>query len=1218
MMTRTAAVPSCEAVKANLGKAVEVVWEITVVPHEVAEADFGRGLLVASRDDGLSACEVTGADLGKRVKCLVQTEKTDRIGPIGPDRTRTESISAIIVVVDFLFSWDPRMTMMPLPSLTSPPDEDDIPLLNGDISSILSLAGSPSPRSLKVAGSVHNNAVQVLLDSGSTHNFIHPSVAERLALVLHPVSPFRIYVGNGDSLRCSYSCPQTPLLLQGHLFNIDLYLLEGATIILRGDVPGPRPISYSQFCSLVGANTKLDMYELVTTTSSPPGDTPAATDLPPDLPNPIGQLLRERLAIFSQPTGLPPSRSWDHQIHLAANSKPVNVRPYCGTEEVYAIVEAVQKWRQYLLGREFVIRSDQRSLKELLSQVIQTPDQQFYVRKLMGYKFRIEYKTGASNRAADALSRREDISDTATLFSTYARPFPSLFQDIQHENTTADDLLALHAAVTAGTAPPHFSVHNGLLYFKRRLILSAGSPLRHYLLNEYHATPLAGHQGVERTFRRLADGFYWPGMQDDVRRFIASYGQTEVLNRSLEQYLRAFAHERPNRWSSFLTWAELALNCSTNEGLGTSPFQALYGRPPPSLFPTMPVRSRVPAVEEILKERAELLQDIKTHLSRMQQRMRAQANQHRRDISFNVGDMVLLRLHPYRQHSLARPGSVKLGRRYYGPFEVLERIGEVAYRLRLPEGCQTHDVFHVSLLKLFVPRDSLPPPTPLPATFYKGRPLSVPMAAVASRTVLVDGVAQEHWLVRWSDGSNADATWEPLADLLRHFPDLRLEDKAVSNPGGVDTGLNPDVSLEDEDPNPSVSAAPGRPKRAVRPPRKEVRLSCAYYSGPVQEPLGSNGFSSGGLCIHSSAYAECVVVFATRRKSGHLTGKSNEKESKQQDSLSSEAYKNKEIKGQPLLSKEPILRKPPCDLGPKTNLSSEPVHSPSGAAQKPHTNNATNTTSKEKVSANIELENICLGSHVPTQPEVTVANGSPDPCDDLGSSTMITTTVDSKEVLVVEDIPNNGLAVDYPREASHFVTSNPYNYDCTTTQTPKAQCDVQTEVQNEMHKSASPAPPKKKFKDIIVEVDGHLFITTLPIDTCEIAHTEDAGEPTSVLAEAIQLPNARLDDPHPEDNDGPNSVHKPNSLNETNVEIAQPSNSVERPITPIKDSMDLSTVSVEEEMPATPRFDFEEYQCEGDFTLVKRKNNNNFDAPELTIQTRSHRGRGRRGRGRAY
>lgn len=81
-------------------------------------------------------------------------------------------------------------------------------------------------------------------------------------------------------------------------------------------------------------------------------------------------------------------------------------------KELFAIVEAVQKWRQYLLGREFVIRSDQKSLKELLQQVVQTPDQQLYVRKLMGYKFRIEYKKGITNKEADALSRREEAESS--------------------------------------------------------------------------------------------------------------------------------------------------------------------------------------------------------------------------------------------------------------------------------------------------------------------------------------------------------------------------------------------------------------------------------------------------------------------------------------------------------------------------------------------------------------------------------------------------------------------------------------------------------------------------------------------------------------------------------------------------------------------------------------------------------------------------------------
>ena len=129
-------------------------------------------------------------------------------------------------------------------------------------------------------------------------------------------------------------------------------------------------------------------------------------------------------------------------------------------KELYAIVEAVQKWRQYLLGREFVIRSDQKSLKELLQQVIQTPDQQLYVRKLMGFKFRIEYKTDASNKVADALSRRdmevEEAGADAKLLSAVSHPIPDIMEILKEENRTLGELLALHIAIKVGTAKPQF------------------------------------------------------------------------------------------------------------------------------------------------------------------------------------------------------------------------------------------------------------------------------------------------------------------------------------------------------------------------------------------------------------------------------------------------------------------------------------------------------------------------------------------------------------------------------------------------------------------------------------------------------------------------------------------------------------------------------------------------------------------------------------------
>lgn len=86
------------------------------------------------------------------------------------------------------------------------------------------------------------------------------------------------------------------------------------------------------------------------------------------------------------------------------NPRLLNESTY--VRELHAITSEVRKWRQYLLGSPSTIFTDHKSLRELMTQVIQTPEQHYYLSKLLGFNYTIQYKAGATNVVADALSRR--------------------------------------------------------------------------------------------------------------------------------------------------------------------------------------------------------------------------------------------------------------------------------------------------------------------------------------------------------------------------------------------------------------------------------------------------------------------------------------------------------------------------------------------------------------------------------------------------------------------------------------------------------------------------------------------------------------------------------------------------------------------------------------------------------------------------------------------
>lgn len=126
-----------------------------------------------------------------------------------------------------------------------------------------------------------------------------------------------------------------------------------------------------------------------------------------------------------------------------------------------------------------------------------------------------------------------------------------------------------------------------------------------------------------------------------------------------------------------------------------TPFKVLYGRDPPVVQRLGRGQSPVDTIEVILQERDAMLDELHMNLLKAQQTKKTNADKKRRDDQFAMGDKVYVKLQPYRQQTVACRPYEKMAAKFYGPFEIVQRIGQVAYKLQLPDTSKIHPVLHI-------------------------------------------------------------------------------------------------------------------------------------------------------------------------------------------------------------------------------------------------------------------------------------------------------------------------------------------------------------------------------------------------------------------------------------------------------------------------------------------------------------------------------------------